>query len=1185
MDGDVKGGGAAKVGAETGAKTGAKPAPAEHDVAALLEDLHQHQQELEAQNEELRSKQALAEQATRRFTALFQNLPLPAFVIDDVGIILDSNELAEAQFELGRVNLRSHFFPRFLPAAGQRKLRHALVEARRSGTVEITQLALAVPAGNTLTVDLQVARLDDDAATTDRYAVLIVDQTGLSNERDRAEQARVEAVRLNRAYAMLSHCNRLIIKAQDDAQLCADLCQLLVRFGGYGRAAIVAETVTGLHTLASHGDRDDTLLDAGPLPAEVIDEAQRSQRSVVIDDLALRETSEGWQNAALRAGLRTLAAFPLDIGTVDSRGALLLWGRAPGAMESAERELLEQLAHDLAWGLQGLRLRQSIIDAERRLDAVLASGDTVLWEWERAPAALRFDHRWPGFPVASQAARAAPLTGWDKLLAPSDQARLEAAAGALDAVPAGHTFQLEHELQLADGSVAWVLNRGRVIQRDEQGGLLHAVGTLVDISAQHRAESDLRLAASVFENTGEGIVIADVEGRIIRANETIVGIIGHSREELLGSDLTRLITAAKTGTGAKASEPLLETLRRDGCWSGEVSGLRPGGSNFSTLVSISTVRDEEQQPLHYVAFFADIVKLKEQQARLKFLAQHDALTGLPNRVLLSDRLEQAMALARRQERLLAIAFLDLDDFKPVNDRFGHHIGDQLLQTIARRITSTLRDSDTVARLGGDEFALVLTDIASSAACDKLINRLLEEARRPIVIDGHELQVAASIGLRYYRSDDYGTDAEQLLRQADQAMYQAKERGRNRYHVFDPVNARSSQARHKELGRLRKALEQNELLLLYQPQVDMFSGELLGVEALLRWLHPERGQLAPGAFMPLVESDDLAIDYGQWVIREALRQHGKWLADGRCIPMSVNVSPRHLQQPGFIDDLQTQIREAGLLQPGNLKLELLESSALEDIEAVSATIARCRALGVGFALDDFGTGFSTLSYLKRISASQLKIDQSFVRNMERDPDDLLILEGVLAMAKAFRKNVIAEGVETEEHGRMLLQLGCRAGQGYAIARPMAPEALAAWQQSWRPPASWPDCVELSEAQRELLRASVEHRAWHLAVEQYLQGAADSPPELNPELCRVHQTLAPLADTVDGAAASRMRELSALHEHVHSSAAALVTQYQRGGGHSHASLNEFSALCAELSGQLSELLQPTAASTAPGRRRGG
>ncbi|MEQ8263670.1 EAL domain-containing protein [Pseudohaliea sp.] len=1140
--------------------------PVTHKVEELLEDLHQHQQELEAQNEELRGKQALAEQATRRFTALFRSLPLPALVIDDVGVILDSNELAEAQFELGRANLRSHFFPRFLQPEGQRKLRRAIAGAQQAGTDEIARVSLRGPADAGETIDLHVALLEADTGTATRYAVLIVDQTALTRERDSAERARAEAVRLNRAYAMLSHCNRLIIKAREEGPLRDELCRLLVKFGGYGAATIVERTGDGFRTSAGDGRLvSEDQLDRVPLPEEVLRDLRRGTQSVVIDDLALGVSGAVWQATALRYGLRTLAAFPIATGPDDFLGALLIWARLPGSVESAERKLLDQLAGDLAWGLHGLRLRRAIDETERRLETLLESANTVLWEWRPQDDFLLLDHRWPQLRGEAAPTPDHPPLRWEQLLPAHDKVRLEDAVRRLAPERQHGVFSLEHEVRLKDDGAAWVLNRGRVIERDPEHGPRRIIGTLVDITEKHRAERELRLAASVFDNAREGILIANTKGRIISSNQALSRITGYAREQLLGRELASLAAAEDGG------EAMRNTLEREGAWSGEVSGRRPDGDSFSALVTVSTVNDRRDQALHYVALFADIAELKAQQARLSFLAQHDALTGLPNRALLADRLEQAMALARRQERLLAIAYLDLDDFKPVNDRYGHEVGDQLLLDLARRMNAILRYSDTLARLGGDEFVIVLTDVADPGAISKLVTRLLNEVSRPALIAGHQVRVEASIGLRFYSVEDHGTDAEQLLRQADQAMYQAKQRGKGRYEVFDSATARTARARHQELEELRRGLARGEFELRYQPQVNMCSGELLGVEALLRWCHPERGETAPDAFMPLVESDELAIDVGRWVIASALEQQRRWRSAGLHVPMSINVSPRHLQHPGFIEDLEHHVNGTERLQAGDLKLELLESNALEDIEAVSTTIARCRRLGIGFALDDFGTGFSTLSYLKQISADQLKIDQSFVRDMGTDPDDLVILEGVLAMAGAFRKAVIAEGVETEEHGRMLLQLGCSAGQGYAIARPMAADALLAWRERWRPPKSWQRCSPLSGARRDLLRARVEHRAWQLAVVDYLQGIGDAPPEMDHAQCYLGRALAQAAREGIASAGGHLQHCEAMHREVHERARALIAAYRHSGGRTPDGIEAFRAFSRELAGHLSGLLE--------------
>jgi len=492
-----------------------------------------------------------------------------------------------------------------------------------------------------------------------------------------------------------------------------------------------------------------------------------------------------------------------------------------------------------------------------------------------------------------------------------------------------------------------------------------------------------------------------------------------------------------------------------------------------------------------VALFSDITSHKEHQKQLEHIAHYDALTSLPNRVLLADRLHQGMVQAQRRGQLLAVAYLDLDGFKAINDNHGHEAGDQLLIALAVRMKQALREGDTLARLGGDEFVAVLTDLPDTEACVPMLTRLLAAAAQPVHIDELMLQVSASLGISFYPQTE-DVDADQLLRQADQAMYQAKLAGKNRYHVFDAEQDSSIRFHHESQEHIRRALHAREFLLYYQPKVNMRTGKVIGAEALIRWQHPERGLLSPAMFLPVIEDHPMTVEIGEWVIDTALTQMELWREAGLDIPVSVNIGARQLQQSNFVDRLRDLLAAHPDVRPGDLELEVLETSALEDLAKVSKLIETCREIGIGFALDDFGTGYSSLTYLKRLPVKLLKIDQSFVRDMLDDPDDLAILEGVIGLATAFRREVIAEGVETVEHGEMLLQLGCERAQGYGIARPMPADELPGWAAAWSTSPSWNNLPEVRRDDLPLLYAGAEHRFWVNAMEQHLRGERDAPP---------------------------------------------------------------------------------------------
>jgi diguanylate cyclase (GGDEF)-like protein/PAS domain S-box-containing protein len=458
-------------------------------------------------------------------------------------------------------------------------------------------------------------------------------------------------------------------------------------------------------------------------------------------------------------------------------------------------------------------------------------------------------------------------------------------------------------------------------------------------------------------------------------------------------------------------------------------------------------RDAQGQPLRVVGSFSDISFQKEHQHYLERIAHYDQLTGLPNRVLLADRMHQAMMQSKRRGLQLAVAYLDLDGFKAVNDNYGHTVGDKLLTALANQFKAMMREGDTFARLGGDEFVAVFVDLQDVHDSMTLIGRLLEVASRQILVDGLALNVSASVGVSFYPQPEE-TDADQLLRQADQAMYSAKLAGKNRYHVFDAEHNRRLREQNETLERVRKALADREFVLHYQPQVNLRTGDVVGAEALIRWQHPEKGLLAPGLFLPSIEGHKVSLELGEWVLETALQQIESWADTGLDLQVGVNISAYQLQQPDFSAKLKTRLNAHPKVPRHRLELEVLETTALDELDSVADVIHECAAMGVGFAVDDFGTGYSSLTYLKRLPAQVLKIDQSFVRDMLDDPEDLAIVEGVLGLARAFGRRAVAEGAETPAHCKLLLQIGCDLAQGYGIARPMPAEQVVAWVASWR-----------------------------------------------------------------------------------------------------------------------------------------
>jgi diguanylate cyclase (GGDEF)-like protein/PAS domain S-box-containing protein len=578
---------------------------------------------------------------------------------------------------------------------------------------------------------------------------------------------------------------------------------------------------------------------------------------------------------------------------------------------------------------------------------------------------------------------------------------------------------------------------------------------LRDATERERTREQLRLSAKVFENALEGIVITAAGGEILSVNQTFSDITGWRLEEIIGRPVWEL---GRRPHEAAFYEGILAALTAHGCWEGELWDRRRDGAVLALRVKIRALADEQGRTVNYLASFTDITAAKFAEERLRHLTHHDPLTGLPNRLAFQERLQLAMQEARTQGRLLAVLFLDLDRFKLVNDSIGHEAGDELLKAVGERLRHALRSDDIVARLGGDEFAVITTGLLGEEDAVVVARKLLEALSDPFPVAGHELRVAASIGISLYPND--GADAQALMKNADTALFRAKEAGRNTYRLFQPaMNATSFEQLVLE-NNLRRAIERQEFELYYQPKLDFRRAAIVGVEALLRWNHPELGLVSPAQFIPLAEETGLIVPIGEWVIEQACRQHGEWRRAGLGpIAIAVNLSPRQLQQPDLAARIERILHATGM-PPEYLELELTESGVMQDAEASGETLRRLRALGVSVTIDDFGTGYSSLGYLKRFPIGTLKIDRSFIAAATTDADSAAIVEAIIAMARSMRLKTIAEGVETLEQLEQLRRLDCDEMQGYLFSPPLpaarATELLRQWQS--RTDASASDLAE-------------------------------------------------------------------------------------------------------------------------------
>ncbi|MBP9713098.1 MAG: EAL domain-containing protein [Sterolibacterium sp.] len=726
-------------------------------------------------------------------------------------------------------------------------------------------------------------------------------------------------------------------------------------------------------------------------------------------------------------------------------------------------------------------LRQS----EELLSLALESTGDDVWDWNIENNHIQHTERWTqimGYPASKD------LPCWEGIVHPDDAQRAQVCRQQLfDSAFGKTTFELR--LKNSQGEWKWLLGHGLVVRRDENGRALRAVGTLADITTRKLMEEELRKSEQMWrfalEGSGDAVWDWNVKTNEIVSSPNYRVSLGYAPDDDEWDDWASRVHPDDRELAWENTSALQEGRIAQSCIELRVR-CKDGSYKYMQSRSMVVDRDEQGQVLRVVGTTTDITHIKEHQQQLERIAHFDALTGLPNRLMLANRLQQALAQSQRRGQWLAVVYLDLDGFKAVNDHHGHNVGDELLVTVSQRMKVALREGDTLARIGGDEFIAVLVDFTQPGDCKPVLDRLLEAAAQPVEVHQLTLHVSASLGVSLFPGD--GGDADELIRHADQAMYQAKASGKNRYHMFDAEQDAAVRLKHESLANISRGLKRGEFVLYYQPKVNMRSGALIGAEALIRWQHPEHGLMSPAHFLPVIAGQSVDIELGEWVIDTALRQMELWRAEGLVVAVSVNISTYHLQQENFVTRLSELMAAHPEIEPYQLELEILESGAFDDITRVSAVIRACQAMGMRFALDDFGTGYSSLSYLKRLSASVLKIDQSFVRDILDDPDDLTLVDGIVSLAQSFHREVIAEGVESLAHGELLLRLGCEQAQGYGIAMPMAAAQLPGWVAHWHKNGIWQrwQGVVTNKNSRVPLFAEVRHRQWVRDIERLLAG---------------------------------------------------------------------------------------------------
>ncbi len=701
----------------------------------------------------------------------------------------------------------------------------------------------------------------------------------------------------------------------------------------------------------------------------------------------------------------------------------------------------------------------TMLEQKRLLKQVLEGSEQGFWQWDFQKKQFQVSERFEqmlGYPQGDMDVR---VQNWPQLLHPVDYSLLQQSIKQhLRGRSSLH--EAEFRVRCHNSSWRWILSRGKIVSRFADGRPKILAGTFSDIEHRHQHAEALRLSDLMFTGSYDGIMLVSTDNRILRVNQAFCRITGYTEAEVQDKPPSLLSSGLHDST---FFQQIWSQLNQHGFWRGEIINKRKDGSIYTSMLSISVVLDSEQQVCQYIGIFADISQFKAHAAELDKVANFDVLTGLPNRRLLLNRFNQTLILAAKMAQRCAVCLIDIDNFKQINEKYGPTFGDQVLLVFSQHLQAQLRHQDTLARLGGDEFVVLLSDMPALPEGNLIVKRLLKAVNTPLQLDGIAVILTCSIGVSLYPDDN--ADPDTLLRHADKAMLQAKEAGRNRIHWFDPIYERKAQEHRLMLEQLREALHHQQFVLFYQPKVDLMSGKVIGVEALIRWQHPQQGLLAPAAFLSYIEGSELEDRFDRFVLNAAMQQAALWLTLGIHLEIGINISASHLLAADFADELAVLLQRYPTLAPAQIELEILESTAIRDLQLARQALLQCQKLGVRFALDDFGTGYSSLTYLRQLPVQCLKIDQSFVRDMLIDQEDLNIVQGVVQLAQVFNRQVIAEGVETIAHARALLALGCELAQGYGIARPMPAEQIVGWITQWAEREEWQQLPQLTKVSKK------------------------------------------------------------------------------------------------------------------------
>ncbi|MFZ5555513.1 MAG: EAL domain-containing protein [Pseudomonadota bacterium] len=972
----------------------------------------------------------------RRLDVLAKYANDAILLLDRRGRILEANDQAVTAYGYPLETLRTMTISQLRAPGVEAQVRPHLDALERTGSA-VFETVHRRRDGRQFPVESSSRRLELDGRVY--IQTVIRDATERKRAEEELRRAQRQLERLNCLYAALTATNSAIVHARSEDELLNQVCRAAVDAGKLALAWIGRPAAGGRYLIpvvkagaATEYLSQITVAVAPDAPegGGLMGTCFRDTVHVIANDFLADPRTAPWHAAARRHGLRAAGAFPIRRAG-NSYAVLAVYADEAGYFDDALVDLLDQMSADISFALDNLDRERARREAEERLALIIDAapvaivtidpGGTVL-TWNRGAEHI---FGW----------RAEEVAGGPLPIVPEE--RTPEHRALRDRVAAGETFTGADLRCRTRTSALLDVSVSAAPIRDAAGRVTAVLSILEDISERKRAEERMKLWTKVLESSAEGIVVTGADGCIVTINQAFTNITGYGAQEAIGRTM-RILRSGRHD--ADFYEALWRRLLADGHWQGEIWNRRRSGEIFPQWISITAVHDDSQRVTHYVGMFSDITEHKATEERIRHLAHFDALTNLPNRLLLAERFEAAVQLTGGDGRYIGCLFIDLDRFKDVNDSFGHEAGDAMLREMARRLERCVRATDTIARMGGDEFIVLLPGLRGPADAEAVVRKFVDALREPFVVADQALVVTASIGITFYPDD--GRDLGTLIKHADIAMYAAKDAGRNSHEFFRADMVTHASEGLSLEGRLRRALERDEFILHYQPLVAAADGRIVGFEALVRWQDPESGMVPPDRFIPVAEERGLIVPIGTWVLRAACAQMRQWQASGLpAVPIAVNLSALQFQRSDFVHTVRRALEESGL-DPGLLELELTESIIMRGAEGAIDTLNRLRELGIHLSIDDFGTGYSSLNYLRRFPLDKLKIDKSFVRDMMDNVSAANIVTAIIGLARSLKLEVIAEGVETPAQCRALRRLGCGQLQGYLFGRPQPAEAARA-----------------------------------------------------------------------------------------------------------------------------------------------